>query len=98
MPTRPVLVDLDPPHKGDRPSFFIIALLALAIGGIGGYAVGFDAAGSTIDASAGRGSDRDRTDYLIDRLNRHIAVCDSPWGASGHREYCLGIGEWQDAD
>ena len=96
MRANSVIVDLDRSHINDRPSLLIVVLLALAVGGISGYAIGLDAAGSTGQTSVNSGAVGDRTDVAIDRMNRHIVTCDSSSGFASHVDYCLGIGEWQD--
>jgi hypothetical protein len=92
MPRNAVLIDLDGPPRGDRPSPLIVAVLALAIGGIGGYAAGVSAAGSTTPAPTSTTVQASPPDLTI---GMRIATCDSRSGSASQPDYCLGLGDWK---
>lgn len=87
-----VLIDLDGPARRERPSPFVVAVLALAIGGIGGYAVGVSAAGSTIPAPMSSTLQVSPPDPTI---GMRIATCDSRSGFASQVDYCVGLGDWK---
>jgi hypothetical protein len=93
MRTNAVLIDLDGRARGERQSPFIVAVLALAIGGIGGYAIGLSAAGSTIPAATSSTFQASPPDLTI---GKRIATCDSRSGFASQPDYCLGLGDWKD--
>ena len=85
-----VLIDLDSPKAARRPTPFTLVVLALAIGGLSGYAVGHEHAPSARDSAP----PETRVVPATSDIDARIATCNSPSIWLQHPQYCSGTGNW----
>jgi hypothetical protein len=99
-----MVIDLDEPRENARPVWMavMVGLLALAVGGVGGYTLGLAAAPSTHSAEATRTVNTPATapattrplDPTRSEADARIASCDRAEDFDRQLAYCMGVGPW----
>jgi hypothetical protein len=101
-----MVIDLDEPRENARPVWMpvMVGLLALAVGGVGGYTLGLAAGPSTHSAEPTRTVNTPAkapvTTRQFDptsseaRADARIASCDRAEDFDRQFAYCTGVGPW----